>query len=102
MLIFKDCLERKIRLTDNRLEHILTRHEMAEQEEKIRETLLRPDKIKKSKHDPNVLLYYKLYEQTPVTKKYLLIAVKIEDGEGFVLTSFFTDKIKVGETLWEK
>lgn len=61
-----------------------------------------PDKVKKSKHDPKVLLYYKMYEQTPVTKKYLLVAVKVENGEGFILTSFFTDKIKAGDTLWKK
>ena len=23
-------------------------------------------------------------------------------GEGFILTSFFTDKIKAGETVWER
>lgn len=102
MMIFKDYSGRIVRLTDNRWEHILTRPEMAEQEEKIRETLLIPDKIKSSKYDPEVLLYYKLYERTPVTKKYLLVAVKVEGEEGFILTSFFTDKLKAGETLWEK
>lgn len=102
MIPFKDYSGRNIRLTANRLEHILTRLEMAGQEEKIRETLLTPDKIKKSNYDPDVLLYYKLYEQTPVTKKYLLVAVKVDNGEGFILTSFFTDKIKAGESLWEK
>jgi len=50
----------------------------------------------------SITSYIKLYEQTPVTKKYLLIAVKVENGEGFTLTSFFTDKIKAGESLWEK
>jgi len=38
------------------------------------------------------LLYYKLYPKTPVTRKYLMVAVKVENGEGFILTSFFTDK----------
>ncbi len=102
MILLKDYLGRSIRLTDNRWEHILTRAEMSEQKEKIRETLLAPDRIKKSKHEPEVLLYYKLYEQTPVTKKYLLVAVRVENGEGFILTSFFTDKIKAGESLWER
>jgi len=102
MKTFKDYAKRNIRLADNRWEHILSRAEMAEQKERIRETLATPDKIKKSKHDTEVLLYYKLYDQTPVTKKYLLVAVKVENGEGFILTAFFTDKIKAGETLWEK
>ena len=102
MITFKDYSGRSIRLTENRWEHILTTAEMAEQKEKIRETLLIPDRIKKSKHDPHVLLYYKWYEQTPVAKKYLLVVVKIENGEGFILTSFFTDKVKAGDTLWER
>ncbi|HBR22673.1 MAG TPA: hypothetical protein DD713_08975 [Nitrospiraceae bacterium] len=75
---------------------------MSEQKEKIRETLLTPDRIKKSKHDSEVLLYYRLYEKTPVTKKYLMVAVKVENGVGFILTSFFTDKIKAGETEWKR
>jgi len=37
-----------------------------------------------------------------ITKKYLLVAVKVDNGEDFILTSFFTDKIKAGESLWEK
>lgn len=102
MKIFKDYAARKIRLTDNRLEHILTRAEMEGQEERISETLLAPDRIKKSKHDPVVLLYYRLYDKTPVTRKYLMVAVKVENGGGFILTSFFTDKIKTGETIWKK
>ena len=102
MILFKDYLGRNIRLTVNRLEHILTRLEMSGQEEKIAETLSAPDKIKKSKHDPNVLLYYKLYKQTPVTKKYLSVIAKVENGEGFILTAFFTNKVKAGDTLWEK
>jgi hypothetical protein len=102
MKIFKDYSARKIRLTGNRLEHILTRAEMEGQEDKISETLLIPDMIKKSKHDPASLLYYKLYAKTPVTRKYLMVAVKVENGEGFILTSFFTDKIKAGETIWKK
>lgn len=102
MTIFKDYFGRNIRLTDNRWEHILTRAEMVDQKEKIKETLLNPDKIKSSKHDPEVLLYYRLYDKTPVAKKYLMVAVKIENGGGFILTSFFTDKIKAGETVWER
>lgn len=102
MILLKDYLGRDIRLTDNRWEHIITRTEMVDQKEKIKETLLNPDKIKRSKHDSEVLLYYRLYEKTPVTKKYLMVAVKVENGVGFILTSFFTDKIKAGETEWKR
>ena len=40
MKIFKDYAARKIRLTDNRQAHILTRPELGGQEDKISETLL--------------------------------------------------------------
>ena len=66
------------------------------------ETLASPDTIKRSGRNANVLLYYKLYEKTPVTRKYLLVGVKADNGSGFVITAFFTDRIKKGESLWEK
>ncbi|MBI4171107.1 MAG: hypothetical protein HY514_05385 [Candidatus Aenigmarchaeota archaeon] len=47
-------------------------------------------------------MFYKLYDKTPVTRKYLLVAVKVLDKEGFVITAFFTEKIKKGDLLWPK
>ncbi len=39
------------------------------------------------------------FMKTSVTKKYLLIAVKIKNGEDSIITSFFTDKVKTGESI---
>ena len=68
----------------------------------IKETLCKPDKIMKSNHAENVWLYYKHYQTTPVSEKYLCVIVKILNKEGFIITSFFTDRIKKGEKIWEK
>jgi hypothetical protein len=102
IFMLRDILNREIRLTKNRYEHILERAEMHNQEERIKETLKSPDIIKLSNHADDVLLYYKLYETSPVTRKYLVVIVKILNGDGFIITAFYTDKIKKGVTKWKK
>lgn len=63
--------------------------------------LLNPDVIIRSRTDPDVELFYKYYEVTPVDEKYLCIVVKVVH-EPFIITAYFTDTIKRGEILWEK
>lgn len=58
--------------------------------------------VMKSKHDRKVELYYRFYIQTPATEKYLVVAVKVTDEDGFVIPSFFTDKVKRGERIWKR
>lgn len=74
---------------------------MVGQGNKIKQVLLRSDTIIRSKTDPDVELFYKYYEVTPVTEKYLCIVVKAVN-EPFIITSYFTDTIKRGGILWEK
>lgn len=40
--------------------------------------------------------------KTPVTNKYLAVVVKINEIENFIITAYFTDRIKKGELIWEK
>jgi hypothetical protein len=98
-----DVLNRRIRLTDEREEHIKTDHpEMSGQMEKVRETLFTPDQIVRSRTDPAVELFYRPYDVTPVTEKYLCVVVKVGAGDAFIVAAYFTDAIKKGEVLWEK
>jgi len=75
---------------------------MSNQEERIKKTLENPEIIKRSNYVPTVLLYYRIHDQTPVTRKYLLVVVQISNNVGYVKTAFYTDRIKKGETIWEK
>ncbi len=102
MEMLADIFGKKIRFTDERKFHILRKAEMKEQESKIIETIREPDFIRHSISDKSVRLYYKFYPKTPVGDKYLLTAVKLFNGEGFIITAFFTDKIKKGEIIWKK
>jgi len=99
---FQDRFGRTIRLTEERSAHILEHYEMEGQLDKIEEVLQEPNVIIRSQRDPNVHLYQKHYPTTPVTEKYLLVAVKVEEHDAFILTASFTDTIKKGERIWEK
>ena len=99
---FQDRFGRTIRLTEERSAHILEHSEMEGQLDKLEEVLREPDVIIRSQRDLNIHLYQKQYPTTPVTEKYLLVAVKVEEHDAFILTAFFTDTLKKGERVWEK
>jgi hypothetical protein len=75
---------------------------MSGQIEKIRDTLLNPEMVVRSRTDPDVELFYRYYDVTPVTEKYLCVLLKVLAGDLFIITAYFTDTIKRGEVLWEK
>ena len=89
-------------MTQEREAHILKHPELQGQTGKVEEVLREPDVIVRSLRDPDVHLYHKLYGETPVTKKYLLVAIKVEESDEFIITPFFTDSVKKGERIWEK
>jgi len=102
MQILKDRNGREIRLTDERLNHILEHPEMQGQESRIAETLRTPHSIITSHHDTTVDLCHRLYEETPVTRKYLVVMVKYLEQDAFIITAFFTDKEKKGKRIWPR
>ena len=87
----KDKSGRNIYLTDERWKHILKHPEMVNQLEQIKDTLLHPDTITTVEHDRDVRFYYRYYKNR---REYLFISVKYLNGEGYIITSFYTDKIK--------
>ena len=99
----EDVYGRDIRLTSERQLHIENDHpEMVGQIDEIKKTLLEPERIIRSKTDPGIELFYRYYDETPVTKKYLCVVVKTLIADRFIITAYFTDTIKRGETLWQR
>ncbi len=94
----KDVMGNTLTLRYDRHRHILERPEMLNQDDRIKATLRKPEVIKESIHSADVLLYYKLYDKTPVTKKYMLVVAKVNN----IITAFYTNKIKKGKTKWER
>lgn len=96
-----DILGKKIRTTKTywkkikEIKHRELHHDISD----VKKTLKLPDEIRKSVTDETILLYSK------EVKKYdiLIIAVKILNGDGFLVTAYQTDDYKrKGEIVWQK
>jgi len=46
-----------------------------------------------SEYDSNTLYFYKEFKDMRSEEKYLFISVKYLNGDGFIITSFFTNKV---------
>ena len=102
MKTLTDFEGRTIRLTDERLAHILDHPEMRGMEESIEETLRSPGRVLESLGDPQARLYYRFYVGTPVGNKHLCVVVKLTDNDAFVLTAYLMGKPAGGIQIWPK
>ena len=69
---------KKIALTKLGYTHISERHpEVSGEIEKMKETLVMPQMIRKSMYDDKVWLFYRLFPKTPVSEKYLMVGVRV-------------------------
>ena len=92
---FADERGNEVRLTDERLRHILRRHpEMAFQLHRFAETLARPDAVRPSRSSPTVQLYYGLYQDLRGRNRYLCLVVKRGKGDAFILTGYLDRRIQ--------
>ncbi len=98
--MLKDFRGRDVRLTDERLAHILEHPEMAGLESALQETLRQPTLVIQSRTDAAAKLNYRYYFGTTVGDKWLCVVVKYGRADAFVLTAYLTDKPKKGEQLW--
>lgn len=87
-----DKTGRKIRLPTERWKHIVQEHPYIQNIEEIRETVINPLKITLSKYDPDHVRYY--YRFVKNSKRYLLVAVRYLNGDGFIITAFFRRNIQ--------
>lgn len=66
-------------------------------EEDVKKVLCDPDEIRVSKKDRAVVLFYKMIE-----KLYLCVVVKFSKKRGYIITAYWTRKIKEGELKWRR
>ena len=91
---------RAIRLTDERLAHILEHPEMQGMEGRIDETVRHPEVVLESLSDPEAQLYYRLYLGTEIGDKHLCVVVKVADNDAFILTAYLMRQPAGGRQLW--
>jgi len=74
---------------------IETKHPiMAGQEEIVKQALTSPEQVRLSRKDATVHLHYRKSDG-----RYCCVVVKHLNGDGFVVTTYVTDKIKAGEVV---
>jgi len=84
---------KKVHLSKERWKHILKHPHMHDQIEAIQDTLKSPITIRYFEGDENVRYFYKEFKDKDISERYLLVSVKYLNREGFIITSFFTNKI---------
>jgi len=89
---------RKVHLTYERLKHIQKHPHMHDPVEMIKIVLRSPLTVR-YEEDKNILYFYKEFKEMPSEERYLFVSVRYLNGDGFVITSFFTNKM-TGER-WE-
>src|SRR5437868_3366106 len=67
---------------------------MAGREELVKQTLTSPEQIRRSRKDAAVHLHYRKDDG-----HYCCVVVKHLNGDGFVVTTYLTGKIKAGEAV---
>ncbi len=66
-------------------------------EREVQKVLQYPEIVKVSKSDKKVFLYYRKY-----LKYYLCVVARHENGNGFIITVYITNKLKEGVVIWKK
>jgi hypothetical protein len=66
-------------------------------ETEVKKVLSEPDEIRISKKDRSVLLFYGKAE-----KRYLCVVARLFKKRGFIITAYWTKKIKEGELRWKR
>lgn len=93
---FKTVIGKTVELTLERKQHILEEHpELKDHFDKLEQVLLKPEEIRISRTDANVLLFYRYFVKIK-SGIYITVVAKFND-RNFILTAHMTDKIKMGE-----
>ena len=88
MKIIQDCFGRLVRLTNERVAHILQHKEMVDMEAEIQHVLTSPAEVRLSRSEDTVRLFYEFYAQTQVGGKWLCVVVKYDPDDAFVVTAY--------------
>ena len=100
MKLLIDCFGHQVRLTDERLAHILDHPEVKEMEGEIEAAINQPKLVRRSRSDPDVKLFWDFYPETCVGGKWLCIVVKYAQNDAFIITAYLTNQPTAGEDIW--
>src|SRR2546422_10827234 len=90
MKIIVDCFGREVRLTDERLSHILEHPELRNMEAELVRVTGQPQLVRRSCSGSAVHLFYGFYSQTAVSCKWLCVVFKYEKADDFVVIVYLS------------
>jgi len=88
-----DKTGRKIHLSKERYKHIQKHPYMHDSLEEIKSTIKNSIITRYNEEDESISYFYKEFKENEPSERYLLVAVKYLNNEGFIITSFYTNKI---------
>ncbi len=95
-IIFKDEAGVEITLTQERWDHIVSRHpEVKAYYPSFSEVIKSPDVIIGSRIRKETELYHKKYDE------YFLILV-VDKKKKFIVTAYLSSNVKIGDVVWKK
>ena len=65
-------------------------------EDDVRAALEHPDEVRRSRRDPDVLLFYRLERPG----RWTCAVIRRTDEDGLLITAYPTDAVKEGERIW--
>src|SRR3989338_181106 len=85
------CLGKRVRVTEDHWELITRRKhpEIAGLEQEVQLTLIEAEVVRMSQEDESVFLYYRRFK-----KYHLCVVCRHLNGDGFIITSYLTDRLK--------
>ena len=91
-------LQFRVHTTHEYWQKILLKHpELEGRLKDVKQALLNPVEVRKSRRDDLIFLFYS------DTERYWICVVAKQDGaKGFLVTAYITDSIKEGERVWPK
>ncbi len=75
--------------------------EVERKQDKIKKVLAKPEIVVEGATE-DTRICYRFYSSTLVSSKYLAVVIKVLDGEWFIITSYFTERVRRGKVLWRK
>ncbi|MBI3786299.1 MAG: DUF4258 domain-containing protein [Deltaproteobacteria bacterium] len=65
--------------------------------EEVKQVLIEPDEVRRSRKDAQVLLFYR-----GGSPRWICAVARREESSGFLVTAYPTDAIKAGEVIWTR
>jgi hypothetical protein len=93
------CLGKRIRITEDHWNLITEwKHpEINGLQQDVQLALIEAEIVRVSQEDKDVFLYYRQYK-----KYHLCVVCRHLNGDGFIITSYLTDRVKEGQEIWRK